>query len=51
MRARGGIYYKVTFLPMHLLAYHVKLDKQEKSGAVAIVAQSHSLVPEAASSK
>jgi len=47
-RARGGIYYKVTILPMHLLAYHVKLDKQEKSGAVAIVAQSHSLVPETA---
>jgi hypothetical protein len=38
-RARGGIYYKVTFSPTHLLAYHAKSKKQKISAAVAIVAQ------------
>jgi len=50
-RARGGIYYRVTFSPTHLLAYHAKSKKQKISAAVAIVAQSKSLVPEVALSK
>jgi len=49
-RAQGGIYYKVTFSPTHLLAYHAK-SKKQKISVVAIVAQSKSLIPEAALSK